>query len=135
MAKVKHGSVNVFSIRQPQNCRCQIFHYHRKLSRLYLSVYRGQASQTAFYILFSDVAYIEAPMTWTSAQFHIAEKSACIKLMIRTGLIGEAIRQFPQAYAAITDCARLYFVPTAQRKVRIIASSGSLMRKLPAEIQ
>ena len=135
MAKVEHGSENVFNISRPKRYRCQIFHYHRKLSRLYLSVYQGQASQPAFYILFSDVAYIDAPMTWTSAQFHIAEKSDCINLMIQTGLIGESIRQFPQAYAAITDSAKLYVVPTAPHKIRIIASSASLMRKLPAEIR
>ena len=135
MVKTEHGSVNVFNISRPGCYRCQIFHYHRKLSRLYLSVYQGQASQPAFYILFSDVAYIDAPMTWRSAQFHIAEKSDCINLMIQTGLIGESIRQFPQAYAAITDSAKLYFVPTAPHKIRIIASSGSLMRKLPSEIR
>lgn len=135
MAKVEHGSVNVFNISRPGRYRCQIFHYHRKLSRLYLSVYQGQASQPAFYILFSDVAYIDAPMTWRGAQFHIADKSTCINLMIQTGLIGESIRQFPQAYAAITDCAKLYVVPTAPHKIRIIASSASLMRKLPDEIR
>ena len=135
MVKTEHGSANIFNITQPKRYRCQIFHYHRKLSRLYLSVYQGQRNQPAFYILFSDLAYIDAPMTWLSADFSIAEKPACIQLMIQAGLVGEAIHQFPDAYAAITDYARLYRVQTTHREIRIIAGSGTMMRQVPDEIQ
>ena len=135
MVKFQPGSVNVFNITRPEGYRCQIFHYHRKLSRLYLSVWQEQRSRPAFYILFSDVAYIEAPMSWRGAAFSIAEKPACIKLMLQVGLVGEAIRQFPDAYAAITDYARLYCVQPADHQVRIIAGSASIMRRIPAEIQ
>ena len=135
MVKTEHGSENVFNIAQPGRYRCQILHYHRKLSRLYLSVYQEQRRRPAFYILFSDVAYIDAPMTWTSADFSIAEKQAGLKLMIQAGLVGEAIRQFPAAYAPITDYARLYRVRTTHGEVRIIASSGTMMRHIPDGIQ
>ncbi len=135
MVKRKPGSANVFNITQPRRYRCQVFHYHRKLSRLYLSVYQGQRDRPAFYILFSDVAYIDAPMTWLSANFSIAHKQACIKLMIQAGLVGEAIHQFPDAYAAITDYARLYRVRTSHREIRIIASSGTMLRQIPDEIR
>ena len=135
MVKTEHGSENVFNISRPERYRCQILHYHRKLSRLYLSVYQEQQRRPAFYILFSDVAYIDAPMTWTSADFSIADKQASLKLMIQAGLVGEAIRQFPAAYAPITDYAKLYRVQTAYGQIRIIASSGTMMRRIPAEIQ
>ena len=115
MAKSAHDSKNVFNITEPVRYRCQIFHYHRKLSRLYLSVYQGQRSQPALYILFSDVAYIEAPTSWLSAQFDIAPKADCIELMIQAGLVGPAVRQFPDAYASITDYARLYLVRSPHR--------------------
>lgn len=135
MAKVEHNSRNVFNISKPAGYRCQVFHYHRKLSRLYLSVYKGQREQPAIYILFSDVAYVEAPMSWLGAGFNIAPKQACIDLMIELGLIGPAIRQFPDAYASITDYARLYTVHTPYSAVRIIASSGTLLQSIPPEIQ
>lgn len=135
MAKVEENSRNVFNITKPAGYRCQVFHYHRKLSRLYLSVYRGQRNQPALYILFSDVAYIEAPLSWLGAEFNIASKQACLELMIDLGLVGPAVRQFPDAYASITDYARLYTVDTPNSAIRIIASSGSLLQSIPTEIQ
>ncbi len=135
MAKVEPNSRNVFNITKPGGYRCQVFHYHRKLSRLYLSVYKGQRNQPALYILFSDVAYIEAPMSWLGAEFNIASKQECIDLMIDLGLVGPAIRQFPDAYASITDYARLYTVNSPNSIIRIIASSGTLLQSIPSEIQ
>lgn len=135
MAKIEHGSTNAFNISNPARYRCQIFHYHRKLSRLYLSVYQGQREAPAFYLLFADVAYIEAPMSWLGAGFDIAERDECIALMLNLGLVGEAIHQFPDAYASITDYARLYRVESVHSQIRIIASSGSILRTIPAEIQ
>lgn len=135
MAKTAFGSCNAFNISRPGLYRCQVFHYHRKLSRLYLSVYQGGRNLPSLYILFSDVAYIEAPMSWEGAQFDIASKEECVKLMIEVGLVGPAIHQFPDAYASITEYARLYQVRTPGGRIRIIASSGTLMKRVPAEIQ
>lgn len=135
MAKVELNSSNVFNITRPASYRCQIFHYHRKLSRLYLSVYKGQRNEPALYILFSDVAYVEAPMSWLGAEFNIGSKQDCIDLMMRVGLVGPAIRQFPDAYASITDYAKLYTVNSPNSVIRIIASSGTLLQSIPAEIQ
>lgn len=135
MAKIEHGSRNVFNITNPARYRCQVFHYHRKLSRLYLSVYQGQREQPAFYLLFSDVAYIEAPMSWLGAEFDIAQRDECIALMLKAGLVGEAIHQFPDAYAPITDYARLYRARTVHCEIRIIASSAVILQSIPIEIQ
>lgn len=135
MAKVEHNSRNVFNISEPGRYRCQVFHYHRKLSRLYMSLYKGQRNQPAIYILFSDVAYIEAPMSWLGAEFNIASKQDCIELMIDLGLVGAAIHDFPDAYASITDYARLYTANSPSSVARIIASSGTLLQSIPSEIQ
>ncbi|MCY3917065.1 MAG: hypothetical protein OXG49_13745 [Chloroflexi bacterium] len=135
MAKIEHGSKYVFNISNPARYRCQIFHYHRKLSRLYLSVYQGQREQPAFYLLFADVAYIEAPMSWLGAAFDIAARDECITLMLDLGLVGEAIHRFPDAYASITDYARLYRLKSVHREIRIIASSGAILQTIPGEIQ
>ena len=135
MVKTQHGSSNIFNITHPARYRCQILHYHRRLSRLYLSVYQGPRSQPAFYLLFSDVGYIAAPMSWHSANFSIAAQQDCIRLMLQTGLVGEAIHRFPDAYASITDYARLYQVATAHSQIRIIASSGAMLPSIPAELQ
>ena len=135
MVKTERGSKNVFNITDPKRYRCQVYHYHRRLSRLYLSVYKGQRNQPAFYILFSDVAYLEAPMSWLSAEFDIAERQECITLMAQVGLVGEAIYQFPDAYAAITDYARLYQLRSSHSTIRIIASSAAFLRSPPPDAE
>lgn len=134
MAKTEPGAINVFNISMPHLYRCQIYHYHSRLSRLYLRVFKGEQQETAaFYLLFSDVGYIEAPVTWQDADFHIAPQQDCIDLLLAAGLIGPAVLQFPDAYAAITEHARLYTVATTGQPVRIIAGSGALLQSLPAE--
>lgn len=135
MAKIERGSRNVFNITNPGAYRCQVFHYHRKLSRLYLSVYQGQRSEPAFYLLFSDVAYLEAPMSWLGADFNIAARDECVSLMLEVGLVGEAIHRFPDAYASITDYARLYCLRSVHSEIRIIASSAAILQTIPREIQ
>ena len=135
MAKTEHGSVNAFNISDPARYRCQVHHYHRKLSRLYLSVYQGQRQEPAFYLLFSDVAYLKAPMSWRGAQFDIAERGECIALMLALGLVGEAIRQFPDAYASVTDYARLYRARSTHTEIRIIASSAAILPTIPSAIR
>lgn len=138
MVKTEQGETNIFNISKPENYRCQILHYHNRLSRLYLAVYKGQdrAAAPVFYVLFSDVAYFECPVTWEGAEFNIAASEDCIALMLEAGLIGQAILQFPKAYASITDYARLYIAQTqADKQVRIIANSANMIHKLPADLQ
>jgi len=135
MVKTAHGSSNIFNITKPARYRCQVFHYHRTLSRLYLSVYQGQRSRPAFYILFADVAYVQAPMSWLGAEFDIAERDECIALLLEAGLVGEAIKQFPDAYASITEYARLYRSRSIHAEIRIVASSAAILQTIPSEIQ
>ena len=135
MVKTELGSRNAFNISDPMRYRCQAHHYHRRLSRLYLSVYKGQRDEPAFYLLFSDVAYIDAPMSWLGADFSIAERQACIDLLLELGLVGPAIHQFPEAYASITDYARLYQARSVDHTIRIIASSAAILKDVPGEIK
>ncbi|MAS35049.1 MAG: hypothetical protein CL610_13650 [Anaerolineaceae bacterium] len=125
---------SVFEIKAPQLYRCQVYRYFSGLSRLYLSVFKPQQNIPAFYVLFSDVGYFEGPMNWQSVDFYIAPPQACIDLMLHTGIIGPAVLQFPDAYASITDTARLYRVDTGQAPVQIIASSASLLDSVPSSI-
>jgi hypothetical protein len=132
MVKTNSGATNIFNITHPEQYRCQLLHYHNRLSRLYLAVYKGQQDTPAFYLLFSDVGYLDCPANWQGADFQIAESEACIELLLETGLIGKAILTFPNAYASITDYARLYQVQTASgRTVRIIASGASMTHTPP----
>lgn len=137
MVKSKQGETNIFNISNPEAYRCQILHYHNRLSRLYISVFKGQdrATPAIFYLLFSDVAYFECPVTWQGADFNIAPSDNCIQLMLDTGLVGEAILRFPNAYASITDYANLYLAQTSlEKEIRIIASSANMLRDLPSDI-
>ncbi len=135
MAKHNPGSSNAFNISRPERYRCQVLHYHRRLSRLYLCVYQGLREEPAFYLLFSDVAYIDAPMSWQGAAFNIASREDCTALLLDRGIIGDAIRQFPDAYASITEYARLYTVSAAAQRIRIVASSAALLQTIPPEMR
>lgn len=123
-----------FDIRSPQLYRCQVYRYFSGLSRLYLSAFKAYQTAPAFFMLFSDVAYFEGPMGWESADFRLAPHEECVALMLSTGIIGEAVLQFPDAYAAVTEAASLYTVQTARAAVRIIAGSAALLAEIPASL-
>lgn len=133
---VKHaaGSHNIFNISEPQRYRCQVLHYHARVSRLYLSVYKDDGREPVFYLLFSDVGYLQCPMTWQGANFDIGTQDECIQLMLDVGLIGAAVLRFPQAYASITEVARLYRAATAHQPVQIVAGAASMLHQLPKEL-
>lgn len=136
MVKSNHGDNNIFNITNPQQYRCQIVHYHNRLSRLYIAVYKGEDrhAPAIFYLLFSDIAYFECPVNWQGAEFQIAPSDDCIQLMLDAGLIGSAIMRFPDAYASITQYARLYIGTTNTKKdIRIIANSANMINSLPAD--
>lgn len=138
MVKTATGASNIFNITEPNLYRCQILHYHNRLSRLYVAVYKGtdRAAPALFYLLFSDVGYLDCPVSWQGADFSIESSDACIQLMLDAGLIGAAILQFPNAYASITDYARLYTAQTqAQTQIRIVASSANMIQELPKELK
>lgn len=137
MVKSNHGDNNIFNITNPDQYRCQILHYHNRLSRLYLAVYKGEDrhAPAIFYLLFSDVGYFDCPVTWQGAGFSIAPPDDCIQLLLDTGLVGSAILRFPNAYGSITDHARLYIGSTStERDVRIIANSANMVHELPSDL-
>lgn len=134
MVKTEPNASNIFNISNPDQYRCQVYHYHSRLSRLYVRVFKGPATIPVFYLLFTDVAYFECPVNWQGAAFDIAGQDDCIALMLETGLIGQAILQFPNAYASITDYARLYQVRTKSKPIRIIANSASMLQHLPDDL-
>ncbi len=133
---VKHtvGARNIFNITQPQRYRCQVLHYHARVSRLYVSVYQDQARAPAFYLLFSDVGYLQCPMTWQGVGFDIRTQDECIQLLLDVGLIGAAVLRFPQAYASITEVVRLYVAETPHQPVQIVAGAASMLHQLPKEL-
>ena len=135
MVKAQVGDTNIFNISQPDDYRCQIHHYHSRVSRLYLSVFKGQSRTPIFYLLFSDVAFFDCPVNWQGADFSIGSQDDCIELMLNRGLIGQAILQFPNAYASITEYARLFICDTSTGvPVRLIANAASMIQSLPSDL-
>lgn len=132
-------NANIFNLPNPTLYRCHMHRYFSGLSRLYIRVFKGLMPTAdlipAFYLLFSDVGYYEGPVTWQGADFRIAPHEDCIALMLQTGLIGEAILQFPDAYASITETAHLYTVQTPHTPVRFIAGSATLLTDVPPELR
>jgi hypothetical protein len=134
MAKHEPGATNIFNITDPALYRCQVYHYHARLSRLYVRVFKGTSEIPVFYLLFTDVAFFDCPVNWQGADFQIGTQDECIALLLEAGLIGKAILQFPGAYASITDYARLYTVAAPNRVIRFIANSASMIQQLPKEL-
>jgi hypothetical protein len=128
-------SSNIFNLPTPMLYQCHTHRYFSGLSRLYIRVFKQRQENAAFYLLFSDVGYFEGPVSWQGADFGIEDAETCINLMLRTGLIGEAILQFPDAYASITENAKLFIVRTTHTPIRIIASSASLLTDVPPELR
>lgn len=135
MAKHDFGASNIFNITQADTYRCQVLHYHTRLSRLYLRVFHEQRETPIFYLLFTDVGYMECPMGWTGANFCIGSQDECIELMLKVGMIGQAILRFPDAYASITDIARLYYIDLPGTTLKWIAGSASMLQTLPPNIE
>ena len=125
---------SVFEITNARLYRCQVYRYFSGLSRLYLSIFKPKQTVPAFYLLFSDVAYFEGPVNWQSVDFYIGASEDCLDLLLQTGIIGPAVLQFPDAYATITDTARLYLVDTPNSQIRIIASSAARLDSVPTNI-
>lgn len=123
--------MTVFDIANPMQYRCQIHLYHSRLSRLYIRAYKGNAPLPAFYLLFSDVGYWEGPVSWQGVNFRVAHKDVCIDLMLKTGMVGPAILQFPDAYASLTDHVDLYIGQTGQQPVRVVAGSATRLPDIP----
>ncbi len=128
-------STNIFNLPTPMLYRCHTHRYFSGLSRLYIRVFKEHQEAAAFYLLFSDVGYFEGPVSWQGADFGIADDDACIELMLHTGLVGEAILQYPDAYAAITEHSTLYVIRTTHTPVKLIASSATLLTELPPELR
>jgi hypothetical protein len=133
------AQTNLFNLTAPMLYHCHVHRYFSGLSRLYLRVFKGQQnqpqSQPAFYVLFSDVGYYEGAISWQGADFCLAFPDDCIALMLKVGMVGEAIVQFPDAYAALTENAKLYVVQTTHTPVRFIAGSTTLLTNLPPDLR
>lgn len=133
MIATQPGASNILHLRHPARYRCQLWQYHSRLSRLYLRVFQDQQDAPAFFLLFTDVGYLDCPVTWEGADFRIAPAQDCLAQLLEAGLIGEAVLQFPDAYASITDHARLYIVDRPRHSIRIIANSASRLQQPPPE--
>lgn len=132
MAKSDFGATNIFNITDPHLYRSQVMQYHNKLSRLVIGVTKENAP--VFYLLLVDVGYMECPTNWQGMHFDIGTQDECIALMLETGLIGQAILRFPNAYASLTEYARLYTVRHESARIRFIASSATLLPGMPKEL-
>lgn len=124
--------VPIFDIASPQRYRCQVYRYFSGLSRFYVSAFKPYQTVPAFFLLFSDVAYFSGPMGWESADFRLAPRDECVALLLFVGILSEAVRQCPDAYAAVTEAANLYVVQTPHTHVRIVAGSAVLLPEIPA---
>lgn len=126
---------NIFNLPAPIMYRVHVHRYFSGLSRMYMRVFKGQNETPAFYLLFSDVGYFEGPISWQGADFCMASADDCIQLMLKTGMIGEAILQYPDAYLPITEQARLYVVKTTHTPVRFIAGAAQTLTEVPPDLR
>ncbi len=134
MVKTAPNTENVFNISQPLRYFCHLHLYHSRLSRLYLRVFKDRRQTPSFYLLFTDVGYLDCPINWQGANFCTATHDACLALMVEAGLIDEAVLTLPGAQEALLGATRLYIAQTPHRTVRIIAGGAQLLQQLPPEL-
>ncbi len=135
MAKTAPGSTNIFNVTDAHRYRCHIHHYHSKLSRLVVRVYKDDRPTPAFYLMFTDVGYIDGPVNWRNVDFGIAPTDDCIALMLQGGLIDQTVADIPDARAALAAATRLYIGGTDSTRIRILAGSATLLQQLPDGIE
>lgn len=123
-----------FEIATPTLYRCHLHYYHSRLSRLYVRCFKGMATEPAFYLLFADVGYIDAPVNWQGVGFQIAPLEECLSLMGRVGLVDPRWLEDAETRAALGDATRLYVLETPNTPIQIIAGAASRLDALPPEL-
>lgn len=123
-----------FEIAAPALYRCHIHYYHSRLSRLYVRCFKGMAAEPAFYLLFADVAYIDAPVNWQGVGFQIAPMDDCLLLMGQLGLVDPRWLEDAETRAALGEATRLYMLETPHTSIRIVAGAANQLDSLPPEL-
>jgi hypothetical protein len=115
------GVNNAFGLPEPASYQAEVYHYQRRLGRMYLRLTRDNDTT---YIRLSNVAYIEAPSGWKSADFHTAAPDEYEAFVREKGLTMNGLT---------AESMRLY-VLDGQQPVRIVAGTAQILDELPLDI-
>jgi hypothetical protein len=115
------GANNVFELQDAGQFRAEVYHYQRRLGRMYLRLSRGTEPT---YVQLSNVAYIEAPSVWSGAGFRTASQAEYEAFVREKGLTISNLT---------SDAMRLYILD-GEQPVRIVAGSAQILNELPTNI-
>jgi hypothetical protein len=118
---IQTGVNNAFGLADPASYQAEVYHYQRRLGRMYLRLTRDNDTT---YIRLSNVAYIEAPSGWKSADFHTAAPDEYEAFVREKGLLVNGLT---------AESMRLY-VLDGQQPVRIVAGTAQILDELPLDI-
>lgn len=118
---IPSGASNVFELQEPTTYRTEVYHYQRRLGRMYLRVTKGSEPT---YIQLSNVRYIEAPSAWSGADFRTATQSEYEAFIAEKHL---------QINHLAEESMRLYLLDGAM-PVRIVAGTAQIVNELPKDI-
>lgn len=121
MLTPEHGSSNAFEIADAAEYRAEVYHYQRRLGRMFLRL--SHSNREPLYVQLGGVAYIEAPAFWKGANFRAASQAEF------DAFVHE--RQLP-LNSLMAEQVRLYVLDEA--RVRIVASSVQVLDELPSNI-
>lgn len=115
---IAHGSTNIFELAQAENLKVEVYHYQRRLGRMYLRI---TGEDEPIYIMLSNVSYIEAPSFWKGADFQTASQAEY-----------ERFLQEKQIYinGLAENTMRLY----QSDSVQIVAGQAQILEELPLNI-
>ena len=115
---IAHGSTNIFELAQAENLKVEVYHYQRRLGRMYLRI-TGEGE--LIYVMLSNVSYIEAPSFWKGADFQTASQAEY-----------ERFLQEKQIYinGLAENTMRLY----QSDSVQIVAGQAQILEELPLNI-
>jgi hypothetical protein len=115
---IAHGSGNIFELENAENLSVEVYHYQRRLGRMYLRI---TGENEPIYIMLSNVSYMETPSFWKGANFQTASQADY-----------EAFIQAKQIHISTLaeDTMRLY----QSADVKIIAGKAEILDELPVNI-
>lgn len=115
------GAANIFELAEPADYRTEVYHYQRRLGRMYL---RLSNNNEPLYVQLSNVNYIEAPSVWTGAAFRTATQSEYEIFVQEKGL----------TISHLTDKSMRLYVVDGASPVRIVAGTMQMMDELPMDV-
>ncbi|MEO1289595.1 MAG: ABC transporter permease subunit [Chloroflexota bacterium] len=121
-ATIAMNRQNVFNFDKGETLSVDIYQYQRRLGRMILRVASGERSPR--YVQLSNVAYVDAPMFWKSANFRTGSDAEYQAFIQEKGIYVNSL---------VEASMRLYILD-GKTSVKIVAGSAEVLDYMPESV-